>query len=258
MTGQPTLLLIADIGGYTRFMKFHNASLAHAQEIVARLLEVVIDAAGPPLRLAKLEGDAAFFYMPAPKSGDFDPALLATHAAAIYRAFHARAADLRVNTLCPCDGCQQAGNLKIKLVSHLGGVALQKVKQLTELAGVDVIVVHRMLKNDVPVPEYLLVTKPVHPLLGSPLGERAAAHELVLDDFGATPAYYVDLAAVIEDLPPPRKLSPLARLARHMSLGIRTLPFELGWRKACVGFRNVPDAPRPADAAAGAGSTQVG
>ena len=169
MSVQPTLMLIADIAGYTRFMKFHSASLAHAQEIVGRLLEVVIDAAGPALRLAKLEGDAAFFYMPAPKDGRFDPELIATHAARIYRAFHARAADLRVNTLCPCDGCQQSGNLKIKLVGHLGGVAMQKVKRMTELAGIDVIVVHRMLKNAVPIPEYLLMTPPVHAMVGSPL-----------------------------------------------------------------------------------------
>src|SRR5437867_6780934 len=141
MTAQPTLLLIADIAGYTRFMKFHNASLAHAQETVARLLEVVIDAAAPALRLAKLEGDAAFFYMPVPKDGRIDPALITGHAAEIHRAFHARAADLRANTLCPFDGCQQAGNLKIKLVGHLGGVAMQKVEQLTELVAVGVIVV---------------------------------------------------------------------------------------------------------------------
>ena len=42
MAEQSTLLLIADIAGYTRFMKFHNASLAHAQEIVGRLLDVPI------------------------------------------------------------------------------------------------------------------------------------------------------------------------------------------------------------------------
>ena len=242
MAEQSTLLLIADIAGYTRFMKFHNASLAHAQEIVGRLLETVIDAAGPSLRLAKLEGDAAFFYMPVPNDGKIDPTLIAGHAAAIYRAFHARAADLRVNTLCPCDGCQQAGNLKIKLVGHVGGVAMQKVKRLTELAGVDVIVVHRMLKNNVPVPEYLLMTKPVHAMLASPLRERAAPLELDLDDFGATPAFYLDLAECTEALPPPRKLSPIRRLVRHVSLGLRTLPYELGLRKSCIGFRNVPDA----------------
>jgi hypothetical protein len=242
MTVQPTLMLIADIAGYTKFMKFHSASLAHAQETIARLLEVVIDAAGPSLRLAKLEGDAAFFYMPVPKDGTVDPALVARHAAAIYRAFHVRAADLRVNTLCPCDGCQQSGNLKIKLVGHVGGVAMQKVKRLTELAGVDVIVVHRMLKNAVPVPEYLLMTKPVHALVGSPLHERAAPLTLDLDDIGPTEAYYLDLTEWTEPLPAPRKLSPWRRLVRHMSLGLRTLPRELGLRKSCVGFRNVPDA----------------
>jgi hypothetical protein len=242
MSVEPTLLLIADIAGYTRFMKFHNASLAHAQEIVARLLEVVIDAAGPALKLAKLEGDAAFFYMTAPKDGRVDPALIAGHVAAIHRAFHARAADLEVNTLCPCDGCQQAGNLKIKLVGHIGGVAMQKVKRLTELAGIDVIIVHRMLKNSVPLSEYLLVTRPVHEMLGSPLRERAAPLELQLDDLGATPAYYLDLASFADAPPPPRKLSPLPRLLRHLSLALRTLPYEMGLRKACIGFRNVPDA----------------
>src|SRR5258705_12412515 len=64
---QPTFLLIADIAGYTRFMKFHRASLAHAQDIVAQLLEAVIDASHPRLTLAKLEGDAAFFYMSFPQ-----------------------------------------------------------------------------------------------------------------------------------------------------------------------------------------------
>jgi hypothetical protein len=180
--------------------------------------------------------------MAVPKDGTVDPALVAGHAAAIYRAFHIRAADLRVNTLCPCDGCQQSGNLKIKLVGHVGGVAMQKVKQLTELAGVDVIVVHRMLKNAVPVPEYLLMTKPVHAMLGSPLHERATPLTLDLDDIGPTEAYYLDLTEWTDALPPPRKLSPWRRLVRHVSLGLRTLPRELGLRKSCVGFRNVPDA----------------
>ncbi len=139
MTIQPTLLLIADIAGYTRFMKYHNASLAHAQEIVAQLLEVVIDAAGPALELAKLEGDAAFFYMKAPRNGRIDAGLVAGHAATIHRAFRMRKTELAINTLCPCEGCRQARNLKMKLVGHLGGVAMQKVKQTTELAGVDVI-----------------------------------------------------------------------------------------------------------------------
>lgn len=239
MAVQPTLLLIADIAGYTRFMKMHFMSLVHAQDIVAKLLEAVIDGAGPSLRLAKLEGDAAFFYLPCPPGGEFDPALVAQRAAAIYQAFHARVADLRTNTLCPCDGCQQTGDLKIKLVGHVGDVAVQKVKQLTELAGVDVILVHRMLKNDVPLPEYLLVTQPVYDMLDAPLRERASPLPLQFDDLGRADAFYVDLRDCSEAVPPARKLSWLARLARHLRLTCRSLPYVLGWKKACTGFRNV-------------------
>jgi hypothetical protein len=242
MAVQSTLLLIADIAGYTRFMKMHDTSLAHAQQIIADLLEAVIDAAGPNLKLAKLEGDAAFFYMPAPADDARAKALIEERTAAIYRAFHACAADIKANTLCPCEGCQQAGNLKIKLVGHAGGVAVQKVKRLTELAGVDVIVVHRMLKNDVPVPEYLLVTEPVHAMLGDALRGRAAAFDLELDDLGKTPAWYVDLADCVAPLPPARKRSPLARVGGLLRFEMRNLPYALRLRKACVGFRNLPDA----------------
>ena len=52
------VLVIADIGGYTKFMKVHRINLAHAQYVVAQLLEAVIDGAGKKLELAKLESGA--------------------------------------------------------------------------------------------------------------------------------------------------------------------------------------------------------
>jgi hypothetical protein len=240
---QPTFLLIADIAGYTRFMKFHRASLAHAQEIVAQLLEAVIDATDRRLTLAKLEGDAAFFYVAFPPGAEPDLEFVAEQAAAIYRAFHTRVSDLKVNSLCTCDGCMQAGNLKIKLVGHLGEAAVQKVKNLTELAGVDVILVHRMLKNDVPIAEYLLMTEPVHERIGPSMRDRAASHPLELDDLGKTETYYVDLERYAGEVPASPRLSIGARLARHLKLTARSLPSFLGLRQACAGFRNVKDAP---------------
>ena len=244
MAIQPTFLLIADIAGYTRFMKFHRASLAHAQDIVAQLLEAVIDATQGKLTLAKLEGDAAFFYVPFPRGKEPDLEFVAEQSAAIYRAFHRRASDLKINTLCICDGCQQVGNLKIKLVGHLGEAAVQKVKHLTELAGVDVILVHRMLKNDVPVPEYMLMTEPVHERIDETMKTRAANHALELDDLGRTEAYYVDLERYVGEVPASPKLGMLARIGRHLRLTGRSMPGLLGLRQACVGFRNVADAPR--------------
>ena len=58
------LLLIADIGGYTEYMRAHRMSLAHAEVNTARLLEAVIDAAGD-FELIEIEGDAAFLSRPA-------------------------------------------------------------------------------------------------------------------------------------------------------------------------------------------------
>ena len=52
-----SLLLIADIGGYTEYMRTHRMSLAHAEVNTARLLEKVIDAA-PGFDLIEIEGDA--------------------------------------------------------------------------------------------------------------------------------------------------------------------------------------------------------
>ena len=55
MATESTLLLIADIGGYTEYLRSHRMSLAHVQVNTARLLERVIDAA-PGYDLVEIEG----------------------------------------------------------------------------------------------------------------------------------------------------------------------------------------------------------
>jgi hypothetical protein len=243
MTIQPTFMLIADIAGYTRFMKFHRSSLAHAQEIIAQLLEAVINATSRRLALAKLEGDAAFFYAAFAPGAEPSLEFVGDQAAAIYRAFHARVSDLKINNLCKCDGCMQAGNLKIKLVGHFGEAAVQKVKNMTELAGFDVILVHRMLKNDVPIPEYMLMTEPVHERTDASIRERCTSHSLELDDVGSTVTFYVDLERYVGEVPEAQRRSMPARIARSLTMVARSWPAMLGLRKACTGFRNVQDAP---------------
>ena len=48
-----SLLMIADIGGYTKFMKLHRMSLAHAEVITGRLLRAVVESS--PLPLIEIE-----------------------------------------------------------------------------------------------------------------------------------------------------------------------------------------------------------
>src|SRR6201982_549864 len=143
-----TLLLIADMGGYTAYMRTHRFSLAHAEVNTTRLLKKVIDAA-PGFDLIELEGDAAFLSRSAET---LDPHLAVTEvlhaAAAMQRAFHYERAYVAAN-LCPCAGCKEVDNLTLKFVAHVAEVATQTIRNRTNLVGFDVILVHRLLKNPV-------------------------------------------------------------------------------------------------------------
>lgn len=230
-----TLLVIADIGGYTRFMTVHRINLAHAQHIVAQLLEAVIDGAGKKLKLAKLEGDAAFFYA----SGPVDAKETARLFVAIRSAFLNRRDELAINRMCSCDGCTQAGELKLKFVAHVGEVAFQKVKRFTELAGVDVILVHRLLKNSVPVSEYVLMSDALHEQLAPSLGSEASQLDEDLEGIGPQRTFYVEL----DTLTGPHEVtvtpSFLAKFVGWLRMTFKTLPYMIGARKSCDGFRNM-------------------
>jgi len=236
------VLLIADIGGYTKFMSVHRINLAHAQDVVAQLLEAVIDGAGRAFTLAKLEGDAAFFYLTLSGDPAKDERRLAETARAIgevRRAFLRRRAQLDVNRLCSCEGCVQVADLKLKFVAHLGEIAFQKVKRLTELAGVDVILVHRLLKNTVPIPEYLLASDALHQRLPADFKTGSVALEQELEGLGATTTHFTDLTRVVPK-PEPVRPSWFAKLWGWVGLTLRSIPYYLGLKKACDGFRNFP------------------
>jgi Protein of unknown function (DUF2652) len=80
----------------------------------------------------------------------------------MHRAFHTEQDRMVALKMCSCDACIQAGKLKMKFIAHLGNVARQEIGGRTNLAGVDVIAIHRMLKCSVPVNEYLLMTEELY------------------------------------------------------------------------------------------------
>jgi class 3 adenylate cyclase len=243
MAIEKALLLIADIGGYTRFMKQHRFSLAHAQDTVAQLLEAVIDAAGR-FKLAKLEGDAAFFYF---VGEDFQA--LSRQIADIRRAFLSRREQLMVDRMCVCDGCLNVGQLRLKFVTHAGEIAFQKVKRHTELAGLDVILVHRMLKNDVPLPEYVLMTDTVLQRLEPQLHPLARGLEHEFEGIGRTATHYIALDALAAAQPEPVAPNLARKLWKKLTLELRALPYWLGLKEPCKDFHNVEivDKPGPTD-----------
>jgi len=140
---EPLCLLIADISGYTRYLA--EVELDHAHDILADLIGTVVTGLRPTFRLAKLEGDAAFVFAPADK---LDGTLLLDTIERCYFAFRRRRRDVRQATSCPCNACVRIPDLNLKFVVHHGMAMRQKMAGREELLGSDVIVAHRLLKNE--------------------------------------------------------------------------------------------------------------
>src|SRR5256712_12648213 len=231
MSVQRGLLLIADIAGSPRFREFRRSDLAHAQDCGARWLEAMIDAS-PRLELVEVEGVAAFMSRPVP--GGTGPELAETavrQSVAMHGPFLPRQQKMPCLNKCPCQGCAQVANLKVKFVAHLGDVAPQRVKRLTKLAGFDVIFVHRMLKNSVPVREYVLMSEPLWERADERMRVGARLLEQELEGVGRARTWYLDLAALAEPLPPRPKITRFAQQRETLGVVLRTLPDVLGLRK---------------------------
>jgi hypothetical protein len=230
MASQRALLLIADIGGYTEYMRAHRMSLAHAEINTARLLEAVIDAAGD-FELIEIEGDAAFLSRQADAAdGDATVAAMTDAIIGMHRAFHRERRYVATN-LCPCDGCVQADNLKLKFVAHVGEVATQTIRDRRKLVGIDVILVHRLLKNAVAAPEYVLVSEELYGTGGA--GQLEPAQEVAqdLEGIGPVRTYVVDMVDVAGALPPMPEPRWPERVGRTLDVAGRGLPYMLGLRR---------------------------
>src|SRR3954468_11700525 len=231
MATRRALLLIADIGGYTEYMQFHRSILGHAEAATSRMLDKVVDAARD-FELIEIEGDAAFLSREA--DGLDGPATLVTvtqAAVAMHRAFHEQRRLVELN-MCPCGSCTQTSALKLKFVAHVGEVATQTIKRRRKLVGMDVIYVHRLLKNPVHVPEYVLVSEELY-RNGSTAPTEPAMQEIAqdLEGIGPVRAYFMDVEAIAAPLAALPDPSWPRRIGGTVGMGGRGLPYILRRRR---------------------------
>lgn len=231
MATRRALLLIADIGGYTQYMQFHRSVLGHAEAATRRMLDRVVGAARD-FDLIEIEGDAAFLSRDA--DGLDGPATLSAvsrAAVAMHRAFHTERRYVELN-MCPCGSCTQTNGLTLKFVAHVGEVATQTIRRRRKLVGVDVIHVHRLLKNAVEVPEYLLVSDELFRDGGAAAGElgmREVAQDL--EGIGPVRTHYVDVTALAAPLPPVPDPTWPRRIGNTLGMVGRGLPHVLPRRR---------------------------
>ena len=139
------LLLIADLSGYTAYLVGGEAE--EAPLIAGDLVETIVTNLTADFEVAGLEGDAAFMH--APLDALDGPRLIET-IARCHDAFRRRIETVRQATTCTCEACQRAPTLELKFFVHVGPVAHQRILGREELAGRDVILVHRLLKGSEP------------------------------------------------------------------------------------------------------------
>jgi hypothetical protein len=105
------------------------------------------------------------------------------------------------------------------------------VKRSSKLAGLDVILVHRMLKNAVPIPEYLLLSEPVFRRADDRVRNRSQALAQELEGLGLVSTYFMNLADLAGEAPPAPKVTAFGRFRENFGVVLRSLPYLLGVKR---------------------------
>src|SRR5438093_10833706 len=183
-------LILADISGFTAFIA--GTELEHGAQVTGVLLEAVMHRLAPPLEIQELEGDAVFAIGPdgVVPDGSALPALLAD----AFAVFKEEQRKLASDESCACRACSDIPNLNLKLVVHHGRFVRQTVGGRARVAGPDVILVHRLLKNPVNGSAYLLLTAPALERVGvDPVASGMQRHFVSYTHLGAVPGFVSDL-----------------------------------------------------------------
>ena len=185
--------VIADISGYTGFLA--SVELEHAHDIIADVMDTVVRRLRPPFRLAKFEGDAAFLYAVADK---LDGSVLQDAIESAYVAFRKRLRNIKQASSCTCNACRKMQDLDLKFVSHHGEFIKHRMAGREELAGRDVILIHRLLKNTVNERfggrAYALYSDPCIRAMGiDPVAQRLVEHRESIDIIGDVTCWVRDL-----------------------------------------------------------------
>jgi hypothetical protein len=146
---KPTFIYIPDISGYTQFI--NSTQIKYSSKLIHELLEIIIDSNILNLKIAEIQGDAILFY----KLG-VPPSIskLESQVKRTFRNFHQSLERMREKYPILHD----APELTLKIIVHMGTISTTQVKGVVKLLGSDMVLAHRILKNNVKEKEYLLMT----------------------------------------------------------------------------------------------------
>ena len=153
MNSRKSLLFIPDISGFTEFV--NQTEISHSRHIISELLELIIDSDELLLTVSEIEGDAVLFFKPE-KIPTVDEIL--KQPKRTFLNFHNHLKKYESQRICSCGACSSTSDLSLKFIVHQGNIETIKVKDSEKLYGPDVILAHRLMKNNIVSHEYVLLT----------------------------------------------------------------------------------------------------
>ncbi|HUR30731.1 MAG TPA: DUF2652 domain-containing protein, partial [Saprospiraceae bacterium] len=200
---QQSLIFIPDISGFTQFVT--ETEISHSQHIIEELLEIIIDSNKIGLEVSEIEGDAILFYRfgKAPTAEE-----MLDQVKEMFSRFHMHLKKYETHRVCNCGACCSANNLAIKFIAHYGDITMNNIRQYKKLFGKEVIVAHRLLKNEIDSHQYSLFTDNLSKACDTWQNIDKSAWDLVRHaeqeyDSGKVSYCYVSLNTLLDQLPQP-------------------------------------------------------
>ncbi|MBG8555229.1 DUF2652 domain-containing protein [Hymenobacter guriensis] len=151
---QPALLFIPDISGFTRFIE--ESGNDRGPWLIADLLEILIEANLLNMQVNEIQGDAILFYRLGPPPSIAE---LVQQCRRVFLDFQNYLRLIERDTDSQLAAVVREHALTLKMIVHYGPVHVARIREHTKLMGRDVIIVHRLLKNDVVGDEYVLLSQ---------------------------------------------------------------------------------------------------
>ena len=125
--------------------------------MIEELLDLIVSEVGDMFQISEIEGDAILFYRHE-KQPDF-PKILEL-AIRVFERFHRHLLYYGRDRVCDCGACSSSDQLTLKFIVHFGPLQEYAIGDRIKLFGREVILAHRLLKNNVDSREYILITEP--------------------------------------------------------------------------------------------------
>ena len=201
------IIYIPDISGFTKFVT--ETEIRHSEHIISELMEVILKSNLLDFKISEIEGDAVLFYKTGAPPKIEEVIELSKQ---MFLNFHNHLRIIERDNVCQCGACRTASNLTLKFITHFGNLSEIEIRDFNKIMGSDVILAHRLLKNNVVSREYLLLTEkyletqnPVHSDSEEWITYKENIEEI--DSFGKVNTKYIDFKPLLKYVSPANKLN---------------------------------------------------